>query len=117
MICHVTITTEDMDRTVEFYQWLLGLPVDRRFPFGEGGEIVFLGADETKFEIISQPDVPVKATDGVTIGFAVTDLEEKIRLLDSRNIPHSPVLSPNPVARFCFFNDLNGVHIQLFEGH
>jgi len=117
MICHVTVNTENMEGTIEFYQWLLGLPIDRRFPFGEGGEIVFLGGDETKFEIISQPGVPVKAAEGVTIGFAVTDLDEKIKMLDSRNIPHSPILSPGPMAKFCFFNDLNGVHIQLFQGH
>lgn len=118
MICHVTVTTENMQETVDFYQWLLDLPIHRRFPMGNGGEIVFFGEpEETKFEVIYQPDAKVKAADGVTIGFAVVSLKNKMDLLDSRNIPHSPVISPNPHAAFCFFTDLNGVNIQLFEEH
>lgn len=118
MICHVTVTTEHMQDTVDFYQWLLDLPVDSRFPIGNGGEIVFFGKpEETKFEVIYQPDAKTKPAEGVTIGFAVTSLKEKMDLLDSRNIPHSPVIAPNPHASFCMFTDLNGVKIQLFEEH
>lgn len=116
MICHVTVTTNDMQKTIDFYQWLLDLPIDRRFPTGNGGEIVFFGEpDETKFEIIHQPGSEPKAAEGVTIGFSVDSLQEKMDLLDSRNIAHSPVISPNAHAAFCFFTDLNGVKIQLFQ--
>lgn len=116
MICHVTVSTDNMQGTIDFYQWLLELPIDRRFPIGNGGEIVFFGEpEETKFEVIYQPDTEVKPANGVTIGFAVTSLKEKMDLLDSRNIPHSPLISPNPHAAFCIFTDLNGVKIQLFE--
>ncbi len=118
MIAHVTVTTENMQETIEFYQWLLDLPINRRFPMGDGGEIVFFGEpDETKFEVIYQPDVKAKAAVGVTIGFAVDSLKDKLALLDGRSIPHSPVITPNPHAAFCFFTDLNGVSIQLFEEH
>lgn len=116
MICHITVSTENMQETIDFYQWLLALPIDRRFPIGNGGEIVFFGApDETKFEVIYMPEAQVKTTEGVTIGFSVDSLKEKMDLLDSRNIPHSPVISPNPQTAFCVFTDLNGVKIQLFE--
>lgn len=116
MICHVTVTTENMQDTIDFYQWLLDLPIDRRFPIDDGGEIVLFGQpEETKFEVIYQPDTEAKCADGVTIGFAVTSLKEKMDLLDSRSIPHSPVISPNPHVAFCFFTDLNGVKIQLFK--
>lgn len=116
MICHVTVNTANMEQSIEFYRWLLDLPIDRRFPMGNGGEIVFFGApDETKFEVIYSPDTEVKPSEGVTIGFAVDSLSDKISMLESRNIPHSPVISPGPHAAFCFFNDLNGVRIQLFE--
>lgn len=118
MIAHVTVTTENMQETIDFYQWLLDLPIASRFPMGNGGEIVFFGEpDETKFEVIYQPDTKVKASDGVTIGFAVDSLKEKMNLLDERNIPHSPVIAPTPHASFCVFTDLNGVRIQLFEEH
>jgi lactoylglutathione lyase len=116
MICHVTVYTENMDATIDFYQWLLDLPIARRIQMGNGGEIVFFGnQEETKFEVIHQPDVKPSACDGVTIGFAVDSLQTKVDMLDSRNIPHSPVISPGPHASFCFFTDLNGVKIQLFE--
>ena len=118
MICHVTVATENMQDTIEFYQWLLDLPIDRRFPIGDGGEIVFFGKpEETKFEVIYHPDVKAKAADGVTIGFAVASLKDKMDMLDCRNIPHSPLIAPNPHASFCMFTDLNGIKIQLFEEH
>ena len=118
MICHVTITTENMQDTVEFYQWLLDLPIHRRFPIDDGGEIVFFGKpEETKFEVIYHPEAKTKPADGVTIGFEVASLHEKMDMLDSRNIPHSPVIAPNPHTSFCIFTDLNGVRIQLFEEH
>jgi len=118
MICHVTVMTENMQDTIDFYQWLLDLPIARRFPIGNGGEIVFFGEpDETKFEVIYQPEAKAKTTAGVTIGFAVDSLQDKLDLLDSRNIPHSPVIAPNPHASFSVFTDLNGVTIQLFEEH
>lgn len=116
MICHVTVTTQNMQDTIEFYQWLLELPIDRRLTMGNGGEIVFFGKpEETKFEVIYQPDAPVVSGQGVTIGFAVDLLKEKMDMLDSRSIPHSPVISPSPHSAFCFFTDLNGVRIQLFQ--
>lgn len=117
MICHVTVNTADIQGSIDFYQWLLGLPVARRFPYGDGGEIAFLGEEETKLELIYAKDHVPAPGGNVTIGFAVSDLDEKIALLDSRNIGHSPLLSPGPGMRFCFFTDLNGVRIQLFEGH
>jgi lactoylglutathione lyase len=118
MICHVTVTTENMQATIDFYQWLLNLPIDRRFPIGDGGEIIFFGEpEETKLEVIYQPDVKAKAAEGVTIGFAVPSVKEKMDMLDTRNIPHSPLIAPNPHASFFFFTDLNGVSIQLFEEH
>ena len=117
MICHVTVMTGSLQESIEFYQWLLGLPVARRFPYGDGGEIAFLGAEETKLELIYAKDHQPTPGNDITLGFAVPDLDEKIALLDSRNIGHSPVLSPGPGMRFCFFTDLNGVRVQLFEGH
>ena len=117
MICHVTVNTANIQDSIDFYQWLLGLPVARRFPYGDGGEIAFLGEEETKLELIYAKDHVPAPGGNVTVGFAVSDLDEKIALLDSRGIGHSPLLSPGPGMRFCFFTDLNGVRVQLFEGH
>ena len=114
MIPHVTVHTARLNETVEFYQWLLELPIARRLGTPEG-EIVFLGESETKFELIGDAKAEKINARGLTIGFTVADLDAKLAMLDGRAIPHSPVISPGPGTRFAFFTDLNGCGIQLFE--
>jgi len=55
MLCHVTVRTARLQETVEFYQWLLGLPIARQFKT-PAGEIVFLGRNETKLELIGDDE-------------------------------------------------------------
>ena len=114
MICHVTVRTAKLNETVDFYQWLLGLPISRKLktPFGD---IIFLGENETKFELIEDNKADRINAKGLTIGFMTDSLDEKIRMLDSRQIPHSEILSPGPNIRFIFFTDLNGCEIQICE--
>lgn len=115
MICHVTVQTEDLNSSIEFYDWLLGMTVAHRFEI-PNGEIAFLGKEETKFEIIYNKDYKKQGdSKGVTIGFKVDCLEEKIEMLKGKGIEVSPVISPNPHTRFIFFVDLNGIKIQLVE--
>jgi len=115
LLCHVTVRTAKLLETVAFYQWLLGLPVSSRLSMPDC-EIVFLGKNETKLELIGDDKAGMVSADGLTVGFAVDDLDEKLAMLDSRSIPHSDILSPSPDVRFAFFNDLNGCGIQLLEG-
>ena len=115
MICHVTVRTAQLRESVRFYQWLLGLPVSHELKT-PAGEIVFLGENETKLELIGDEKAAKINVEGLTIGFVVDDLDEKLAMLDSRQLPHSPVISPAPNVRFAFFNDLNGCGIQLVEG-
>jgi catechol 2,3-dioxygenase-like lactoylglutathione lyase family enzyme len=64
MICHVTVLTEKLQETIDFYNWLLNLPVARRFKTEKDGEIAFLGMHETKLEIIYSPDYKTKPAEG-----------------------------------------------------
>jgi len=114
MLCHVTVRTVKLQETVEFYQWLLSLPVSRRFKTPVG-EIVFLGENETKLELIGDNKAEPISANGLTIGFAVDDLDKKLAMLDSKGIPYSDVISPTPGVRFVFFSDLNGCGIQLLD--
>ena len=82
MICHVTVRTARLYETVDFYQWLLGLPVSRKLKI-PSGEIIFLGKDETKFELIEDNKAEKINAKGLTVGFQVDNLDEKISLLDS----------------------------------
>ena len=114
MICHVTVRTAKLKETVEFYQWLLELTVSKKLSTPMG-EIFFLGENETKLELIEDGKAEKINAKGLTVGFAVNDLDEKISMLDDKQISHSKILSPSPQTRFVFFNDLNGCEIQLFE--
>jgi predicted enzyme related to lactoylglutathione lyase len=114
MICHVTVRTSRLSETLAFYQWLLDLPIASRLQYPDA-EIIFLGENETKFELIQDSNaVPVNAK-GLTIGFTVNNLAEKLSMLDERKIAHSEIISPGPGIRFAFFTDLNGCSIQLVE--
>lgn len=114
MILHITIHTNKAKETVEFYQWLLDLPIAQRLEI-PSGEIVFLGNGETKFEIISDNSAEVINAPSLSFGFAVDSLEQKIKMLESRSIKCSEIISPSPSIRFAFFKDLNGCKIQLCE--
>jgi len=114
MIVHVTVHTSKLKETLEFYQWLLNLPISRKIKTPEN-EIIFLGENETKFELIEDNKAEKINAKGLSIGFSVYNLEEKIAMLDSKQITHTQILSPSPNTRFVFFNDLNGCEIQLFE--
>ena len=114
MIAHVTVQTAKLAETLEFYQWLLELPISRKLE-RPTGDIVFLGENETKFELIQDNDAPLINAKGLTVGFTVSDLDSKIAMLDSKKIPHSEIRSPSPDTKFVFFTDLNGCEIQLIQ--
>ena len=114
MICHITLRTSKLSETVDFYDWLLRLKISRTLNTPDG-TIVFLGEDETKFELIEDKKAGYIDAKELTIGFSVDNLEEKLAMLESRQIPHSQIISPSPNTRFAFFTDLNGCGIQLLE--
>ena len=114
MIAHVTVHTAKINESVNFYQWLLDLPISRKFNTPTG-EIVFLGENETKFEFIEDNNAEKINAAGLSIGFTVDNLDEKIAMLDGKQIKHSPIISPGSNVRFVYFSDLNGCQIQLFE--
>ena len=76
----LTFFIKDIDKTIEFYEELAGLKVERRFNPGIG-EIIFMGngGDDTKLEFI-KPTVPglgYKQGSGMTMCFYCDgDLEE-----------------------------------------
>ena len=114
MIAHVTVRTGKQKETLEFYQWLLGLPISRKLNTPTG-EIIFLGENETKLELIEDNSAGKINAKGLTVGFAVDNLDEKIAMLDGKQIPHSEIFSPARNVRFAFFSDPNGCGIQLIE--
>ena len=112
-----TITVGNMEESLEFYQEIVGLPLERRFSAGPKGEIAFLGDGETKVELIcSESGRDANIGSDISLGFAVDSVEEKIAFLEKKGIKlHSGPFSPNPHVKFFFVQDPNGLRIQFVE--
>jgi len=114
MIRQVIVYTAKLDETVEFFTWLLDLPIARRVE-RPSGDIVFLGAHETKLELIGDQTAEPISTKSFVIGFNVDDLDAKLAMLASKQIAYSDITASGTRVRFAFFTDLNGCRIQLVE--
>lgn len=115
--CHVTLTVKDLDASICFYTEVLGLPIDRRYHSGTDTEIAFLGSGETKVELIhyeNQSDAMIG--NGVSIGFSVESVTEKLASIKGSGIPVvSDIVQPNPHVRFFYVTDPDGFRVQLLE--
>lgn len=112
---HVTLSVADLDASLKFYQDIVGLEVQRRFPAGPGREIVFLSSGATQVELIGgarhDGDEPGK---GLSMGFVAGSLEEIIDLLREKGyVTDGNIISPQPNVRFFFAKDPDGYNIQF----
>ena len=77
----LTFFIKDTEKTIEFYETLAGLKVERRFNPGIG-EIIFMGngKDETKLEFIAAgKDLAYKQGSGMTMCFLCDGSLEQLR--------------------------------------
>ena len=112
---HVTISVEDLNESLNFYQDVIGLKVKRRFSAG-GSDIVFLGDGGTEIELIFNPAKPNNSIgQDISLGFEVPSLKEAASRLKEMGVETSKVIQPNPHVMFFFFSDPNGVRIQFVE--
>jgi len=110
---HITLHVKNLEKSLAFYQGVLGLPITRRSP-GERGP-VFLGeTGKPTVELIGETEAP--AFSGFSVGFEVESLEDATKKLEAAGYPkiRGPI-SPSPQTAFSFFKDPDGVEIQLVE--
>jgi lactoylglutathione lyase len=113
---HTTVPVSDLEKSLGFYQGLLGLKLVRRGPSGNG-ELAFLGeAGQPNIELICHPGEALPAYSGFTLGFRVDSLKEGTAKLEQAGYPlvRGPI-SPSPAVSFSFFHDPDGIEIQLLE--
>lgn len=114
---HITLTVKDLEASIDFYTNIVGLHLDSRYPAGAGTEIAFLGAGATKVELIcygKPQEEPLGM--GVSIGFEVEDVPQKLESLKAAGIPIlSEIIQPNPQIRFFFAADPDGFQVQFLE--
>ena len=111
-----TIHVADIEKSLAFYNGLLGLPVAGRMGV-PGHEIVMLGPDEgTKLELISTGEpAPEHPGQGVSMGFTPDNMGELLDKLAAAGVAIPAPMSPNPTLRFYFIQDPDGYTIQLVE--
>ena len=115
--CWCTITVDDMDDSLKFYQEIVGLTISRRFTAGPGMEISFLGEGETKIELVCNPNHKAMGnSEGISLGFEVKSVDEMIKVIKEKGLEvDSGPFQPNPHIKFFHVKDPNGVSIQFVE--
>lgn len=115
--CWVTINVKDMEKSLQFYQEVIGLNINRRIKPNPDMEIIFLGSGETQIELIYNKEAnDVTIGKDISLGFVVDSIEQIAEILKKKNIPiHSGPFQPNPSIKFIYILDPNGVKIQFVE--
>ena len=115
--CWITLTVNNMEDSVKFYQEIVGLSISKRYPAGPGMEICFLGEGETKVELIYNPNQKAPGNvEGISLGFEIESVDEKIQFIKEKGLEVAGgPFQPNPHIKFFFVKDPNGVNIQFVE--
>jgi len=103
-----TINVKDMEESVLFYEEIIGLRIDRRFPIESG---------ETKVELVSDGSGKWHGNkDGISIGFEAESLDKQMALVNEKGIAITGgPFYPGPDIGFFYIKDPNGVSIQFVE--
>ena len=115
-ILWATFQVNDMEKSLAFYNGILGMPIDERFTAPQdGAEIVMLGEEgSTRLELISRGTSETPGQ-GISIGLPFADIEALGEKLLSEGYTPTPVIEPFPGIKFRFVNDPDGYQIQLVE--
>ena len=115
--CWVTINVKNMEKSLHFYQEIIGLNISRRMKPNSDMEIIFLGSGETQIELIHNTKIEnIAVGKDISLGFVVDSIERMSEILKKNNIPiHSGPFQPNPSIKFLYILDPNGIKIQLVE--
>ena len=112
----ITLRVRDLAASLQFYNQVLGLPIERRFE-SRGKQIAMLSMDgQAKLELIQGSEQVVKPECGISLGFEVESLEEAMNYLEKQGIPiaRGPI-APNPHLSFFYILDPDGFEVQLAE--
>lgn len=115
--CWVTLNVTDFNKSLEFYNGILGIPVCSQYE-GVGMRLAMLGEeDKPKIEIIQTDSYTGKPfSSGITVGLEVESLDKIVQYLKIKKIDviRGP-FSPNSNIKFLYINDPDGYEVQLVE--
>ena len=109
----IALYVKDYEKSLYFYNTLLGLPVSHRQPGHGGTELVFLGEKgNVSIELIP---IPPESYTGFSLGFDVENLAEAKKHLTENGYPVEDEMAINPQTTICFLDGPNGEKIELIE--
>jgi len=114
-----TIKVKNLEESINFYEEIVGLEVQRCFEAGPEREIAFLAAaeGETEVELIADQDKEeINVGIDISLGFEVDSVADKLKFIKENGIKiESGPIAPNPQIEFFYVLDPNGVKIQFVE--
>jgi len=115
--CWATLTINNLEEYLKFYQEIVGLQANRRFNAGPDLEIVFLGVGETRLELLfDKKSRKVNIGQDISLGFEVESVDKMLAQLKEKGIKiHSGPFQPNPNIKFFYLLDPNGLKVQMVE--
>ncbi|MGB1297192.1 MAG: VOC family protein [Psychrobium sp.] len=122
-IHHVAIIASDYQRSKSFYCDILGLEIIRETyrQQRDSYKLDLALPDGAQIELFSFPDAPARPSypeaQGLRhLAFAVDDIDESVAYLISQDIVVEPIrLDELTSKRFTFFNDPDGLPLELYE--
>jgi lactoylglutathione lyase len=107
---HVGISVTDMDRSLQWYQGVLGLPLRLRVRVNERTELAFLTAGETEIELVHHAGAQAAPLEGVVnhMAFRVDDIEAALQHLREHGVK---ILTERPMGLAAI-----GVQVAFFQG-
>jgi lactoylglutathione lyase len=117
---HVAVQVKDLERSLSFYQGVLGLAVRERGEFPDRGlRKVLLSAGGSEVELLEYSGVPVPEKDGpvVHIAFGVTDIAEALVGLKAAqaNLEDEEPRELAGGVKIAFLRGPDGERIELYQ--
>jgi lactoylglutathione lyase len=100
-----------MEKSLEFYNGLLGMPIVRRHNIESGEELVFMGDGDLMLELI--PSGGKISYAGFSVGFEVEDLPAIKERLRMHGYSVKREFSPDNSTILCFLTGPNGEDVEL----
>lgn len=116
-ISFVTVYTDRMEESIEFYTKIFSFKVVRSYSPKPGMDITFLEDDNgAVLEFIQEESTPKYEGKGISIGFQVNDIRRTYEHLKKHNvvIVNGPIEMPNGVKLMQAI-DLNGLELGFVE--
>jgi glyoxylase I family protein len=121
---HIAIICSNYETSKEFYTDVLGLTIIQEVYREERRSFKLDLAlnDQYIIELFSFPDPPKRSSGPESCGlrhlaFSVSDIEKSIQTLTDKGVTTEPIrIDEFTGKRFTFFNDPDGLPLELYEG-